>query len=492
MRPRVMVAEHGWWPRLPRERRWLIAAIALGLVVRFLYVLLTRHLPLRADQLEYDYEGRMIAAGHWWWSKAPYGIPHPSANKAPLYPLWVGFWYALFGHHPLLVRFVQVPIGAVVIWLSWLLGRRLFGPRVAIAAAVVVAVYPMAWQYEELLYSESLATPLTLAFLVLALTGRPSRRRAALAGLVLGVALLARPTSVIVIVPLAVYLLLRLGWRRAAALSALAAGVAVVVVVPWTIRNAVVEHGFLPISLEDEATYGTFNPVSANDPVFPYAWRPEPSSIAAIDNPRLHLSDLALRARLQQYAIDYVKQHPIALPEAFFWNGLSRLWDVRRPSRSLAEVYAEGRSRPVAIAALCFYYLLLPLALIGLWRSRRRRDLVWPVLALALAASIVFTIDSGTRYRAPLEPLIAVLACSAVLVPRTRSGEDHEEPAVPTAAARCPSPESDPTYNDARASTAAASPSGPLNRNTRGRYSLAWARISSATPASSGPSTSTT
>ena len=84
--------------------------------MRFLYVLLTRHLPLRADELEYDYEGRMIAAGHWWWSKAVYGIPHPSANKAPLYPLWVGFWYTLFGHHPLLVRFVQIPIGAVVIW----------------------------------------------------------------------------------------------------------------------------------------------------------------------------------------------------------------------------------------------------------------------------------------------------------------------------------------------------------------------------------------
>jgi 4-amino-4-deoxy-L-arabinose transferase-like glycosyltransferase len=423
-----MVAEDGWWPRLARERRWLIAAIALGLLVRFLYVLLTRHLPLRADELEYDYEGRMIAAGHWWWSKAVYGIPHPSANKAPLYPLWVGFWYTLFGHHPLLVRFVQIPIGAVVIWLSWLLARRLFGPRVAIAAAVVVAVYPLAWQYEELLYSESLATPLTLGFLVLALTGKPSKRRAALAGLVLGVALLVRPTSIILLAPLAVYLLFKVGWRRAATLSALAAAVAVVVVVPWTIRNAIVEHGFLPISLEDEAAYGTFNPVSANDPFFPYAWRPAPASVAAILNPRLRLSDLALRARLDQYAIDYVKQHPASLVEAFFWNGLSRLWDVRQPSRALAEVFAEGRSRPVARVGLYCYWVLLALTLVGLWRWRRRRELVWPVLALALAASIVFTIDSGTRYRAPLEPLIAVLACSAVLVPR--AAREQEGPAV--------------------------------------------------------------
>jgi len=430
MRPKVTVAKHGWWPRLARERRWLVGAIVLGLLVRLLYVLLTRHLRLAGDELEYDYEGRMIAAGHWWWSKVPYGIPHPSANKAPLYPLWVGFWYWLFGHHPLLVRFVQIPIGAVVIWLTWLLARRLFGPRVAIAAAVVVAVYPFAWQYEELLYSESFATPLTLAFLVLALTGRPTRRRALLAGLVLGVALLVRPTSIILLAPLAVCLIFRIGWRRAIVLSALTTALAVLVVAPWTIRNAIVEHGFVPISLQDAAAYGTFNPVSANDPVYPYAWRPIDASTGYLFDPRHKLSDVALRNELDDYARNYIEQHPTSVLAAFFWNGLSRLWDISHISHSLAQVSAEGRSRPVTIAGLYCYYVLFVLALAGLWRWRRRRELVWPVLALSLAASIVFTIDSGTRYRAPLEPLIAVLATSTVLVPRGVTGVDPEQQRV--------------------------------------------------------------
>jgi MYXO-CTERM domain-containing protein len=304
-----------------------------------------------------------------------------------------------------------------VIWLSWLLGRRLFGPRVAIAAALVVAVYPFAWQYEELLYPESLATPLVLAFLVLALTGRASRRRAILAGAVLGVALLMHPTSVIVLVPFAVSLILRLGWRRAVTLSALAVAVAVAVVAPWTIRNAVVEHGFVPISLEDAAAYGTFNPVSAHDPVFPYAWRPIDADTAFLYDQRHRLGDVPFRNRLDQYALHYVEHHPTSLLAAFFWNGLSRLWDVSHISHSLAQVRAEGRSRPVTLVGLYCYYALLVLALAALWRWRRRRELVWPILALALAMSIVNTIDSGTRYRAPLEPVIAVLACSAVLVP---------------------------------------------------------------------------
>ena len=53
---------------------------------------------------------------------------------------------------------------------------------------------------------------------------------------------------------------------------------------------------------------------------------------------------------------------------------------------------------------------------------RRRPQLLVPILALALSASVVFASDAVTRYRAPLEPLIVVLACSgaSVLLPRLR------------------------------------------------------------------------
>jgi hypothetical protein len=40
--------------------------------------------------------------------------------------------------------------------------------------------------------------------------------------------------------------------------------------------------------------------------------------------------------------------------------------------------------------------------------------LLWPLVALAMAASLVVTTEAHTRYRAPLEPLIVVIACSNV------------------------------------------------------------------------------
>lgn len=178
-----------------RELVLLGLAVVLGLAIRLTYVILTRHYPLAGDAPEYDAEGQLIAQGHLFWTRLPYGILHAGAWKAPGYPAWVGFWYALIGHHPMVVKVLQVPLGAVTIVLTWLLARRLFGVRVAIVAAFVVAVYPLAWQFEEMLYPESLATPLTLALLILMLTGPLTKRRGVVFGLVLGIALMCAPRA---------------------------------------------------------------------------------------------------------------------------------------------------------------------------------------------------------------------------------------------------------------------------------------------------------
>jgi 4-amino-4-deoxy-L-arabinose transferase-like glycosyltransferase len=419
------------------ERGFVIAAVVLGLAIRIVYVLVTRHHVLTGDEPEYDLEGRLIAAGHVFWTTTPYGILHASAWKAPGYPAWIGFWYWLVGHHVLAVRLVQAFIGIPVIVLTWLLARRLFGPRVAILSAFVVAIFPMVWQYEELYFSESLSTPLTLLALLLLLTGPRTRQRALLAGLVIGVSLLIRPSDVLLLAGAVVAWWATVGWRRGTALAALTVLAAVIVVAPWTYRNSRVEHGFLPISLQDAAAYGTFNRDSANNPVRPYEWQLLPPSDANLIDRRHPLGDLALRSKLLKAARSYISAHPASLAEAFYWNGLTRLWDVRRPTRALDDARLENRNLTIARIGLGMYYGLLPLALVGLWRARRRRDLVRPVLAIALAASIVFTSDSGTRYRTTLEPLIVVLACStlASISIRSRKSGPHMRSATPVRSA---------------------------------------------------------
>jgi 4-amino-4-deoxy-L-arabinose transferase-like glycosyltransferase len=401
------VGRREWWA--------LAAAIVIGLGARLAYAFATRHFPLAGDEIEYDAEGLLISQGHFFWTSLPYGILHAGAWKPPGYPLWVGLWYTLLGHHPFAVKLVQVPLGAITIALSWLLARRLFGTRVALVAAFVVALYPLAFQYEELLYSESLATPLTLAVLIVIFTRKPTARRAVGCGVLLGILLLIRSSSVFVLAGALVAWGVAVGWRRGIPLTILTTVVAALVVSPWTIRNAIELHGFLPVALDDAALYGTFNSQAAHDPVYPYAWRPDPPNVAHLFNPKHPLSDIKLHSELIHSALSYISAHPGSVPAAFFWNGLSRLWDIRHRSRSLNEVNFEGRSRPMTDIGLDVYDVLLPLCLIGLWRARRRRALVFGLLALALGASVVYTADSGTRYRAPLEPVIAILACVGVL-----------------------------------------------------------------------------
>jgi 4-amino-4-deoxy-L-arabinose transferase-like glycosyltransferase len=265
------------------------------------------------------------------------------------------------------------------------------------------------------MYPESLATPLMVAALLAILTGPPTRKRAIATGVIVGISLYVRPSGEFVLLGALVAWSVAAGWKRGLKFTAISAVVAIAAVAPWTIRNAIVMHGFLPISMQDAAAYGTFNPQAANDPVFPYAWRGGPLDSVPYLNPAHPYSDIALHAKLLHLAETYIGNHPFSVVEAFFWNGLSRLWDVRRRSRTLIEVKYEGRDRAVTEIGLYIYYVLLPLALIGLWRARRRRGLALAVLAIALGASITFTVEAGTRYRAPLEPLIAVLACAGAL-----------------------------------------------------------------------------
>jgi hypothetical protein len=330
---------------------------------------------------------------------------------------WIGVLYSVLGISVTKALLVQTLIGPVVIGLVWLLARRLFDWRVALLAAFAAATYPNMWQWETRLYSEALALPLGVLLMFLVIERPVTRKLAIGVGVTMGATLLIRPTGVFFFALVLAAFWVGTGFKRGVLMTALSIGVAALCIAPWTIRNYVVSDHFVPLSVQDAALGGTFNAESAGDPNFPYAWRPVPAVHADIIGPAAttRLGDAELRDELQSRAFDYIKDHPEAVPEAFFWNGITRTWDVRRPSNILIEVGFEGRDRRVAKVGLYGFWLLLAGALIALWRERRRTGLVVPVLTGAAAMSVVFSVAAGTRYRVPFEPMIVVLACSTVV-----------------------------------------------------------------------------
>jgi 4-amino-4-deoxy-L-arabinose transferase-like glycosyltransferase len=399
--------------------------MALSAAIVVAYVLATKPNDLAGDQVVYDQYGRFWADGRLWWSDLPYGIAHASAWKAPLYPALVGIVYDVLGISPAKAAIVQgLLLAPLTVVAAWLLARRLFGRRTAAATALLVAIFPASWEFIGLMYPEALAIPVTLIAFNLFLDRPPTTALAAATGAAIGVGMLVRPNLFFLFAGAIAAWWVAAGPKRALRGTAIAVAVAVLLILPWTIRNLSAADGFVPISIQDAAVYGTFNETAANDPVAPYEWRayidPMPEVFSEPGT-----SDYEVRRELIGEAWDYIKENPESVPKAFFWNGLSRFWDVRRPQRAIDEIEPSGQSKPVGVAGLVLYWLALPLALFALWRFRRRRAVVVPILLVALAASITVTPDASTRYRAPLEPVIAMLACAAVIA---RPGPQRDTP----------------------------------------------------------------
>jgi hypothetical protein len=120
--------------------------------------------------------------------------------------------------------FAVVPLlGILAVWSTWLLGRRLAGPVVGAASAVLVACSPVFLYQVVQPMSDVPAAALWTAALATALgpdeTRRPGVARALAAGLIAGAAITMRPN----LAPLAVIPVL-LAWPSRAAAAAAAAG----------------------------------------------------------------------------------------------------------------------------------------------------------------------------------------------------------------------------------------------------------------------------
>jgi 4-amino-4-deoxy-L-arabinose transferase-like glycosyltransferase len=398
-----------------REVMILLGIITLGLALRIAFVLATKGHTLRGDEISYDAEGRLAADGMWFYTDRPFLIVHEGMWKAPGYPAFIGVVYTVLGTSVTRLLLVQTLIGPITMFLTWLLARRLFDRRLALAAVGLAAFYPHMWQWELRMYPEGFALPLALLVMILVLERRPTVRRAAVVGLLMGAGMLVRPTQFFLFALIGVAFWLASGPRRGLALTGLSIAVAALVIAPWTIRNYVVADAFIPISMQDAAAYGTFNDDAKNDPRLPWAWRPRNARDADLLDPSRPLPDGEWRSAIQDRAKDYIKENPASVPQAFFWNGLVRTWDFQRPSNSLLGVDYDGRTYWISAVALGMWWVLLGAALVALWRLRARRSLVLPLLAAAAAASVVFTTVAATRYRLPLEPPVMLLALTVFL-----------------------------------------------------------------------------
>jgi 4-amino-4-deoxy-L-arabinose transferase-like glycosyltransferase len=435
-------------PIAPQSRRaWVvvaaICAIAFGL--RVAEVIVTRHSyrPVN-DSAAFDSIANSIVHGRGFGRALVPPATGPTAYRGPLYPIVLAGWYAVFGHSWTAGRVQQALIGTALVAMTGVVASLLFTRRVGLVAMALASVYPTLILYGSSLQLEPLLVTLSLGSLAAALEHRRRPRGAVwpvVAGLLLGLALLTREVGIVLVIPV-----LWLVWRspgarprsRAALMAPAAVAVAaILVLVPWTIRNELRLHTFAPTSTSTGFTLsGTYNATSAADPTYPTVWRPpyQDPALTRLLLSRPHPSEAWVNHVLEKATFDYIRAHPLYPFRAALWNAVGLLdLDGTRIARFIAPYVPY----PIRLVELSVYssWMVDVLALIGIMLplSRRAPRVVWLIPALAFV--LIIFVSGNIRYRASIEPYFVLLAAVTLtaawegLAGRTRRGPDRALPA---------------------------------------------------------------
>lgn len=173
-------------------------------------------------------------------------LTHP-----PGYPILIAVIYKISGNSDRALRFFQIACDAAAAILVFLIAARLIPRGAALLAALLVAVAPqLAFRSLVILPDSLTALPLLTAILLIikAVEDR-SIRKLILAGGLIGLSCWLRADSLLLPIFLSATLMLLFprGERRRPVLALI--GGMVIVVVPITIRNALVFRSFVPIAL---------------------------------------------------------------------------------------------------------------------------------------------------------------------------------------------------------------------------------------------------
>jgi 4-amino-4-deoxy-L-arabinose transferase-like glycosyltransferase len=390
-----------------------LAAIAVaGVALRALYLLtIGRHVTGIGDWWFYHWQANDLAAGRGFVEPYRLRFDHvdlPSAGHPPLYPLVLSAVSALGGTGTLSHRALGLLLGPVTIVLVGLLGRRAGGERIGLLAAGLCAAYPLMVATDGALMSETLYAPLVAGLLLAAwrLLERPGRGVALVAGALLGLAALTR-SEALLLLPL---LLWPVAWRGGPgwpARAALATLACVLVIAPWTIRNAAVFGRFVPISNNDATVIAGANCATTYHGVDMGGWDINCISQRRLDN------EAAQAAVWRDEGLTYAREHAGRLPVVLAVR-LLRVWDLYQPRRQVG--FAEGRERRVTQAGVVVYFALVALGIGGAAALRRRGRPLLVLLAPAAAVCVAALIGYGVpRLRFAFElPLLVLAAAGAI------------------------------------------------------------------------------
>jgi hypothetical protein len=392
----------------------------LALVLRLAVVGLCHYYRVRVEEDHFHFGAEMgriaraLATGRGY-ADPFFGQTGPTAWVTPLFPLILGGIFKIFGVYSTLSAWAILALdsllNALMIPLIWEMGERCFGLRVTRWAVWIWALYPAAMQYAvKWIWEMTLTTFLLQLALVIALRvgcvgearqgDGPSWPRWLAFGLVWGLMALSNPGLLLFLPVCGVWMLARSGregWHHLP--KAVASGlVFLAVIAPWSWRNELVFHQFVPFRTNMGAELYLGNGPGANGLLMQYDHPTVSAEQLALYRQMGELRYSAWRGEQARQAIraDRERFAELCLRRIyFFWFGV--------PNAVLSPLELFGRGLNYGFTSLA--------GLLGLALALRRRLPGATLFAAAflLLPAAYYVIEVHARFRHPLEPLITLL-----------------------------------------------------------------------------------
>jgi hypothetical protein len=419
------------------SRRTAYAVVAAAAILPRLAVLLYERGTITAANVDKgdDLARTFLATG-------TYGfIPgHPSAYTQPLYGFFLVPLYWIFDRSWLTVGVAQIVVATATALLVYELGRRVMSARVGLLAALVVTLEPYVVWHDVHMNREILDELLAVAvvLLTLVLADRPTPVVGAAVGAVAGLAILGNVRLLALPVVLAAFAVGCAG--RAAVVPSLAVLLAaLVVLLPWTIRNRA-SVGCFTITTDARALWKANNPATLrtlenggwiDDVPGISGAPPTPQDAGAIyeRTGRVVATNECAQMRFYRHrALSFMVDHPgekarLALVAArMLWQPSVTRTEGRRGRGTLLDT---GRTWLEGAYAIALYALAIAGAFL-----LPRRLVVLAALLLAYTTLTAMVFAGETRYRVPWDFLLAISASAAVVELTTRLESARRGPAL--------------------------------------------------------------
>lgn len=384
----------------------LSTVLVLAFLFRFMYSFSIGSELRWYDEKNYHSIGVSLASGNGFESTFN---PYSTTRWAPLQGYYIAAIYKVFGESPHVARVVQDLLSVLTCFLIFWLGKFSFNYIVGLIGATIFAFHPIFIYTANLFYPAANFTLLSILVFVLLIKGQQSGKivHYSLAGLFLGLAMLEKPVAIFFIPAVFVALLFNKdrGMVSKAGHFCLVVTLAIIVLIPWTVKNYMKYDKWYFITTEGAHSLG-----ATNNPDFSLDDWGDPDKENQLEKKVTDLNEEEQDKVYLQKAKSFIFEHPVQFLRLYTQKFVN-FWHIYPNTKTKN----EDISKTNKIISGLFYSFLFLFAIIGIiasFKAWRRLILYYGfILFFALGYSFFFT---SIRYRLPIEPYVILFSAYAI------------------------------------------------------------------------------